>query len=198
MPDSPEARTYHRWQFRIGALRFLVSAGALATLLLTGLSIRLRDLLAAWTLHWWLAVPIAVLLLALALPLVTLPASLIGGCRVPRRDGLLDQAFARWTLDRVKAGLVGGGLGCVAALIVYGLLRSTSWWWLWAAGVLFAGQVFLTFVAPICLVPLFYRLTPLADGDLRSRLLRLAERASVPAIGVWIADQSRRRPPANP
>ena len=197
MRDSPEARTYHRWQFRIGALRFLVSAGALAALLLTGLSIRLRDLLAAWTLHWWLAVPIAVLLIGLGLQLITLPLSLIGGFWLPRRCGLLHQTFARWTLDRVKAGLVGGGLGCVAALIVYGLLRSTSWWWLWAAGVLFAGQVFLTFVAPIWLVPLFYRLTPLADGDLRSRLLRLAERAGVPAIGVWIADQSRRSRTAN-
>src|SRR5262249_39508119 len=51
--------------------------------------------------------------------------------------------------------------------------------------------VFLTFVAPIWLVPLFYRLTPLAEGDLRSRLLRLAERAGVPAIGVGVAGQSR-------
>jgi STE24 endopeptidase len=46
-------------------------------------------------------------------------------------------------------------------------------------------------------VPLFYRLTPLADGDLRARLLALAERAGVPAIGVWIADQSRRSRTAN-
>src|SRR5215510_2346852 len=192
MRDSPEARTYHRWQFRIGALRFLVSAGALSALLLTGLSIRLRDLLAAWTLHWWFAVPIAALLIGLGLQLITLPLSLIGGFWLPRRYGLLHQTLARWSLDRVKAGLVGALLLCMAALIVYGLLRSSPWWWLLAAGALFIGQVLLTFVTPIWLVPLFYRLTPLVEGDLRSRLLRLAERAGVPAIGVWIADQSRR------
>ena len=197
MADSPEARTYHRWQFRIGALRLMISTAALVALLLTGLSIRLRDLLESWTPHWWVAVPMAILLIGLGLQLVTLPLSLIGGFWLPRRYGLHHQTLARWSLDRVKAGLVGVLLLCIAALIVYGLLRSSPWWWLWAAGALFIGQVLLTFVTPIWLVPLFYSLTPLAEGDLRARLLRLAERAGVPAIGVWIADQSRRSRTAN-
>jgi STE24 endopeptidase len=44
---------------------------------------------------------------------------------------------------------------------------------------------------------MFYRLTPLADAALRARLLALAERAGVKAIGVWIADQSRKSRTAN-
>ena len=133
MADSPEARTYHRWQFRIGALRLMISTAALVALLLTGLSIRLRDLLESWTPHWWVAVPMAILLIGLGLQLVTLPLSLIGGFWLPRRYGLHHQTLARWSLDRVKAGLVGVLLLCIAALIVYGLLRSSPWWWLWAA-----------------------------------------------------------------
>jgi len=69
---------------------------------------------------------------------------------------------------------------------------------MWAAAALFAGQVLIAFVTPIWLVPIFYRLIPLPEGDeLRSRLLGLAERAGVPAIGVYIADQSRRSRTAN-
>jgi STE24 endopeptidase len=192
-----DARSYHRWQLCIGALRLLTSAGYLSALLFTGASMRLRDLLATWTLPWWLAVPAAVLLIGLLLELLTLPLSLVGGFWLPRRHELHHQSFARWALDRVKMSLIGAALACSAALIVYGLLRSTPWWWLWAALALVAGQVLLAFVTPVWLVPLFYRLTPLPEGDLRSRLLRLAESAGAPAVGVWMADQSRRSRTAN-
>jgi STE24 endopeptidase len=196
-PVQDDARSYHRWQFRIGALRLLISAGYLCALLGSGLSAQLRDLLTAWTPHWWLAVPVAVLVIGLGLQILILPLSLTGGFWLPRRYGLHHQTFARWAMDRAKAGTIGGFLGVAAILVVYALLRSTPWWWLWAAATLFLGQVLLAFVTPIWLVPIFYRLTPLSEGDMRSRLLLLAKRARVPAIGVWIADQSRRSRTAN-
>ena len=52
-------------------------------------------------------------------------------------------------------------------------------------------------ITAIWLLPFFYRLTPLADAALGERLLGLAERAGVPAIGVWVADQSRKSRTAN-
>lgn len=197
MLTEDPARSYHRWQLGIGGLRYLLSAGFLATLLVSGLAARLRDQVEGWTPHWWLAVLLALLLIVLGQQILTLPLSLIGGFWLPRRYGLHHQSFVRWTVDRVKAGVIGAMLGGGATLIVYALLRSTSWWWLWAAAALWAGQVLIAFVTPVWLVPIFYRMTPLPEGDLRSRLLRLADRAGVPAIGVWIADQSRRSRTAN-
>jgi len=46
-------------------------------------------------------------------------------------------------------------------------------------------------------VPLFYRLTPLPDGPLRTRLLALAGRVGVPVTGVFVVDQSRKSRTAN-
>jgi Zn-dependent protease with chaperone function len=192
-----EAHAYHSWQLGLGVLRALLTAGYLATLLATGTAARLRDLLAAWTTHWWLAVPSAVIVLASGHQLLTLPLTWLGSFELPRRYGLNHETLGQWLRDRIKGGLIGAGLASAGALVVYGLLRSTPWWWLWAAAAFAVGGVLLAFVMPIWLVPLFYRLTPLAEGDLRSRLLRLAERAHVPAIGVWIADQSRRSRTAN-
>jgi STE24 endopeptidase len=192
-----EARAYHRWQFRLGILRMLLTVGYLAALLATGVSARLRDLLSAWTSHWWLAVPAAVLVLAAGYQLLALPLGWLGGFELPRRFGLSHESLGQWLRDRIKGGLIGTVLTIAGALVVYGLLRSTPWWWLWAGAAFAIGGALLAFVMPIWLVPLFYRLTPLADGDLRSRLLRLAASARVPAIGVWIADQSRRSRTAN-
>lgn len=195
--NEGEARSYHRWQFRLGALGLLLTAGYLVALLATGAAAHLRDLLAAWTLHWWQVVPSAVLILGAGHQLLTLPVSWLGGFWLPRRYGLHHQPLVSWLWDRAKSGLIGVVLATAGSLVVYGLLRSTPWWWLWAAAAFFAGYALLAFVTPVWLLPLFYRLTPLADGDLRSRLLRLAERARVPAVGVWIADQSRRSRTAN-
>jgi len=197
LDDMHEARTYHRWQLGLGVLRILLTAGYLAALLATGAAARLRDLLAAWTTHWWFAVPAAVIVLAAGHLLLTLPLGWLSGFELPRRYGLSHETLGQWLRDRGKAGLIGGGLATAGALVVYGLLRSTPWWWLWAAAAFAVGGAVLAFAMPICLVPLFYRLTPLPEGDLRSRLLRLAERARVPAVGVWIADQSRRSRTAN-
>jgi len=197
-PARDSARSYHRRQFRIGVSEYLISVTYLGALLVTGLSTHLRDVLAGWTSHWWLAVLVAVLVIGLGQQLLILPLSLVGGFWLPRRYGLHHQSFARWAVDRLKATLIGIILGGTAVLIVYALLRSTPWWWMWAAAALFAGQVLIAFVTPVWLVPIFYRLIPLPEGDeLRSRLLGLAERAGVPAIGVYIADQSRRSRTAN-
>jgi Zn-dependent protease with chaperone function len=197
-PFRDSARSYHRWQFWIGVSEYLISATYLGALLVTGLSTHLRDVLAGWTSHWWLAVLVAVLVIGLGQQLLILPLSLVGGFWLPRGYGLHHQSFARWAVDRLKAALIGIILGGTAVLVVYALLRSTPWWWMWAAAALFAGQVLIAFVTPIWLVPIFYRLIPLPEGDeLRSRLLGLAERAGVPAIGVYIADQSRRSRTAN-
>jgi STE24 endopeptidase len=63
--------------------------------------------------------------------------------------------------------------------------------------VFLGGYALLALVAPVWLVPLFYRLTPLADGPLKSRLLALAARVGVPVTGVWVVDQSRKSRTAN-
>jgi STE24 endopeptidase len=197
-PARDSARSYHRRQLGIGVSEYLISATYLGALLVTGLSTHLRDVLAGWTSHWWLAVLVAVLVIGLGQQLLVLPLSLVGGFWLPRCYGLHHQTFARWAVDRLKAALIGIILGGTAVLVVYALLRSTPWWWMWAAAALFAGQVLIAFVTPIWLVPIFYRLIPLPERDeLRSRLLGLAERAGVPAIGVYIADQSRRSRTAN-
>jgi STE24 endopeptidase len=80
---------------------------------------------------------------------------------------------------------------------VNALLRTTGWWWLIAAVVFFVVGIALTALFPVLIVPLFYRLTRLADAALEGRLLALAARAGVAVIGVWVVDQSRKSRTAN-
>jgi len=196
--DDPErSRAYHRWQFRLSALGFAVTVVYLVAWLATGGNIALRDAIGAFTPHWWLQVALALLVLGIGHRLVALPLSWVSGFLLPRRFGLLHQPFRLWLADVAKAAAIATLLGIVATLVVYALLRATAWWWLWGALLFLLGYALLALAAPTLLIPLFYRLTPLQDGDLRARVLRVAARAGVPILGVWVADQSRKSRTAN-
>ena len=58
-------------------------------------------------------------------------------------------------------------------------------WWIPAWAGLAAAAVVTAWAAPVVLLPIFFRFVPLADGPLRERLLALAARAGVPALGVF-------------
>jgi STE24 endopeptidase len=196
-PEEARARAYHRRQLALSLAGLIAAVTYLLFLIATRAAGHLIAWLGQWSSRWWLQLALALLVLAAGHRLLTLPLAWLGGFWLPRRYGLLHQPFGRWLLDAVKAGLLAGGLGLLAAVVVYGLMRVTPWWWLWGAAVFLAGYALLALVAPIWLVPLFYRLTPLPDGPLKNRLLALAGRVGVPVTGIWVVDQSRKSRTAN-
>jgi len=195
--ETARARVYHRRQLALSLLGLVLSVAYLLLLIETRATAHLARHLTRWTTAWWLELAVVVIVLAGAYRLLTLPLQWLGGYWLPRRYGLLHQSLRRWLWDAAKAALIGAALGLLAVLTVYALLRVTPWWWLWGAAIFLAGYTLLALVAPIWLVPLFYRLTPLPDGDLRARLLALARRVGVPVTGVFVVDQSRKSRTAN-
>ncbi len=194
---TDQAKKYHRWQFRLGVAQLALIVALLAAFLVTGSTLTLRRWAESAGHPLWLQVAELCVILGFALRLATAPVTWLADYRLPVRFGLLHQPFWRWALDHLKAMALGGGLSLVAAEVVYLLLSVTAWWWIWGAAVFLAGSAFLTMVVPVWIVPLFYRLTVLADEKLRERLLALAARVGIPVVGVWVVDQSRKSRTAN-
>ena len=197
MSDEERAARYHRHQLMLAAAGLALTVAYLLAVLVTGLSHDLAQEVARLTSPWWAQVAIVTVALGVGHGMLTFPLASIRGYVLPRRYGLLHQSVLSWLGDRLKASALGGILGLAGVEVIYGLLRVTPWWWLIAAAVFFVGYVLMTFVVPVWVLPLFYRLTPLPPGPLRERLLALADRAGVPVVGVWIADQSRKSRTAN-
>lgn len=195
--DAARARRYHRLRLGLGLLGLLLGIAYLGALLWSGASVWLATAAAAWTPRAWLQLIVVLGALALGWRLLTLPLAWLGGYWLPRRYGLLHQPFSRWLWDGAKAAAIGGTLALAGAELAYALLRVTAWWWLWSSLAFVGVTVLLTLVAPVWLLPLFYRLVPLAEGPLRVRLVALAARAGVPVLGVWVGDQSRKSRTAN-
>ena len=190
------ARGYHRRQLGLSVLAFALGVAYLSSWLVTGGSARRAARIAEWTARPWLALAAAARARR-GLRLLTLPLAWLGGFRLPRRFGLLHQPFARWPWDAVKAGAIGG------ALALAGVRSSTRCCARPPGGgsaprLIPPRPFLLALAAPVWLVPLFYRLTPLPDGELRERLL--AARRGEPAFRCSASgsrDQSRKSRTAN-
>ncbi|PYN22449.1 MAG: hypothetical protein DMD76_19680, partial [Candidatus Rokuibacteriota bacterium] len=192
-----ESGRYHRLQLLLGLARLVLGAAFLAAVLLLGGGRILAELAARVTASAAGQVALVAAALGAGHALLGVPFAWLSSWVLPRRYGLLHQPFPAWLADRAKAAALGAAIGLAGVEVVYALLRLTPLWWLAAAALAFAFAIALTAVLPIWILPMFFRLTPLADTTLRTRLLALAERAGVSAVGVWIADQSRKSRTAN-
>lgn len=187
--NEDRASRYHRLKRRAAVLSLAATASLLAVLLLTGGSRVLRD--AAGGSVWGY-----VLLLLAIQECVALPLSWYGGWFLDRRYGLSIQPVRGWVRDHALASVMAGALSVAGAEIVYFAMRETPRWW-WAASALtFAGGLaLLARIAPITILPLFYRFKPLDRDTLRDRLVSLSARAGVPVLGVYewgLGDKTRR------
>lgn len=122
-----------------------------------------------------------------------LPVDWFEQFRLEQRFGFNTTTPKTWWLDRAKGLLLAAVLGYPLLMLV---LKLVEWagaaWWLWAWGAFVAFQLLMLVLAPVLILPLFNKFTPLPEGSLRDRLLALAERTRFRAGGLQVMDGSKR------
>lgn len=192
--NEDRASRYHRLKRRAAVASVAWTVALFAVLLASGASVAMRTLAGdgAGGLLYYLV------LLLLLNEIGSLPLAFYTGFVLERRYGLSHEPLGRWLLDQAKSFAIGFVLSSVGASIVYGLIRvSPERWWL-PAGVVFALLIVgLTNVAPVVLLPIFYRVKPLDRDALRARLLALADRAGAKVLGAYEWGLSEKTRKAN-
>jgi STE24 endopeptidase len=184
---------------RFGMVADVWEAGVLAAIVFSGL------LPAAWDAWWRLtgtdapwsgALFFISAVVALSLP--GLPFAWWAQFRLEERFGFNRNTLRLWITDRFKGLFLSFALGLP---LMWVLLKLVEWvgplWWLYAWAVFMAFQVVLIVLYPILILPWFNTLIPLPEGDLRARLLALADRARFHASAIQVMDGSRRSAHSN-
>ena len=131
--------------------------------------------------------------IGVALSLPGLPLDWHAQFRLEERFGFNTTTQKIWWSDRLKGLLLGLVLGFPLLVLVLKLVEWTGpWWWLWAWSSLLAFQLLMAVLAPVLILPLFNKFTPLPEGSLRQRLLNLAERTRFRAASIQLMDGSKR------
>jgi STE24 endopeptidase len=205
-----KARTYARQRRRLsyGSLGF----GLVCVLIVLGarLDTWFRNVIQGTTsgipiLNWqplagWFPFQIIVyfVLIFVAYELLMLPLGYYSGYVLPHRYGISVMSMRAWLKDvGISFGL---NLVLEAAFIslIYALLAwQPQWWWLWAALIILFFSVIMANLAPVLIFPLFYKFTPLPEGELTQRLLNLAARAHTRVQGVFSMGMSNKTTATN-
>src|SRR5258708_32433640 len=203
-PKSPlKAREYAGTRRRLSFVSLAIGVVGVIILIFTNLDTWLRDILRqlAWQpIPGWFPWQILVycLILMLGYQLITTPLSYFGGFVLPHRYGLLTMRLKGWASDLLKGFVLSLVLEILVVELVYALLASQpQTWWLWVALGLLFFSVLMANLAPVLILPIFYKFSPLPEGDLAKRLLALAERAHTRVLGVFTIPMSRKTTPAN-
>lgn len=140
---------------------------------------------------WSMAAYLFVIGFAMSLP--GLPFDWYGQFRLEEKFGFNTTTPKTWWLDRVKGLLLALLLGYPLLVLI---LKIVEWagahWWLWAWAAMLAFQLLMLVLAPVLIMPLFNKFTPLPEGTLRERLLSLAERTRFVAKSIQVMDGSKR------
>ncbi len=137
-------------------------------------------------------------ILLLASDVLTLPFQLYSTFVIEEKYGFNKMTLRTFAMDKVKsyllAGVIGGGLMSVLILL---LQRVGPEFWIWfgsiAAIVILAVNMFYTSL----LLPLFNKLTPLPDGELKTAIVAFAQKIDFPIDNIYVMDGSKRSAKAN-
>ena len=77
--------------------------------------------------------------------------------------------------------------------VLFFFMDSTGpFWWIWASAFTVSFQLIIFLLYPVLIAPLFNKFTPLEEGELKNRLLSLAERCRFGTSGIFVMDGSKR------
>ncbi|MFC1514946.1 M48 family metallopeptidase [Candidatus Omnitrophota bacterium] len=131
------------------------------------------------------------------LRLISIPFSVYRTFVIEARFGFNKTTAATFVTDMFKSLVISSLIGAVAfaAIIWFFLTMSAAWFYCWVAISLF--QLFLTFIAPIVILPLFNTFVPLEDGELKTAIEDYARSQKFLLSGVFTIDASRRSTKSN-
>jgi STE24 endopeptidase len=137
-------------------------------------------------------------LLMLGLGILSLPVSIYSTFVIEERFGFNKTTPATFIADLFKglalAVLLGGPL-LAGLLALFQYAGAIAWLYCWIAVTLFS--LFVQFIAPTWIMPLFNKFKPIEEGELKERIWAYAKSVRFPLSGIFVIDGSRRSSKSN-
>ena len=133
------------------------------------------------------------LLISYAETAISMPFSLYSTFKIENRYGFNTMTWRLWVTDMVKSLLISTIL--MGLLISIGLLlihKSPDLWWLWVWSFFLFFGIFMMYISPYVIEPLFHKFTPIEDEELESGIRALMEKAGIKVSRVFRMDASKR------
>jgi STE24 endopeptidase len=177
-----KAIAYARAEYTLYFVSFFYGVLVLVLILRLGIAAKLRDVAQHATENHALQAVIFAPLLILLVDLLDLPLRLYWHMLSLRYEQSV-QGWGSWMWDWAKEELLGIGIAAVLVMILFAVIRrSPRRWWLYFWFAALPILLFLLFIMPWYIDPLFHKFRPLqeAQPQLVTAIQKLSDRAGVP------------------
>jgi STE24 endopeptidase len=189
-----KAVAYTLEKSRFGMITEVFDTLVLLLVLFGGVLPMLFDVTATWggpDAKWNHALFILIAGVLLSIP--SLPFDWWEQFHLEQKFGFNKSTPALWITDKLKGMMLMFAFGFP---LLWALLSLVDWagdtWWIWGFALMFAFQLLMLILYPKLIVPLFNKLTPLPEGELRARLMALGDRTGFKAKTIEVIDGSKR------
>ncbi|MDP4114686.1 MAG: M48 family metallopeptidase [Bacteroidota bacterium] len=130
--------------------------------------------------------------------IISFPVSYYSGFYLEHKYKLSNQTFIAWIWEGTKELLLSLVIGVPILLIFFYCLRTfgNNWWFVLAIA-LFVFSVILARIVPVFILPLFYKITPFDNENLKDRLLLMAKDAGLKIDNIYKFNMSKNTKKAN-
>ena len=192
------SQEYTRVRTRFGFLTSTVNLAAILIFWFAGGFNAIDLIIRGWQLHPILTGLIYIGILIILRTLLGVPFSIYSTFVIEEKFGFNKTTPKTFILDMLKAlvlGIVLGGPLLAALLFFFDYAGAYAWLYCWAGTTVFT--LFVQFVAPTWIMPLFNKFTPMEEGELRQTITAYAERVEFPLKGIFVMDGSKRSTKSN-
>lgn len=162
-----------------------------AIFLFTGLSANLRTWAQGKSSRYIIVLAIYFISFSVINYLLTLPLDFYGGFIRAHSYGLSNQAFGKWVGDSLKSLAISTLAGAAFIWVPYLIIRkSPDRWWLYVGLLSIPVLMFMTFISPVFIDPLFNKYLPVQDKALEAKIHQEINRTVIGDCNVYQVDKS--------
>ncbi len=193
-----EAKKYSNIKLAISVGKGIVTFVMIFLFVYTGLSKSLVEHLRSYSSNPYMVFLLFVLVTSFVLAVIFWPLNFYSEFYLEHKYKLSNQTFRQWIWEGFKGVLVGGVIGIPVMLVFYYAIRTYgNLWWLFFAIIMFLLSVVLAKFLPVVILPLFYKIKPIEDEELKNRVFKLAKNAGMKVENIFQFNMSKNTKKAN-
>lgn len=125
--------------------------------------------------------------------LLDLPFSLYSTFVIEEKFGFNRTTIKTFIIDLLKTSLLGLAIGIPLLYVILWLMQQTGeQWWIYTWLVISGFSLFVMWVYPTWIAPIFNKFEPLEEGETLNRITSLLERCGFHSNGIFVIDGSKR------
>lgn len=193
-----KAKKYSTIKHRIALINIFLAPLLLWVFLITDIPVYCRKVSQLFFYNDYINLIIFYVLAGAVYYAINLPLEFYSGFLLEHRFSLSNQTLKNWIIRELKKNLIVFIISVPLVIALYTFLKLYPLdWWLWTAILWFSVSILLAKFAPVIIVPLFYKYSPIKDTALENRMNQLVSRVGFKADGVYELNISKDTKKAN-